>query len=68
MKRQYRLELRRLLSARRRVGIQGRRHLAAVCRRIKGLRRELERAARADKRAVGRIDRRVAILEGRISS
>ena len=68
MKKQYRLELRRLMAARRRVGIQGRRHLAAVCRKIKGLRRELERAARADKKAVSRIDRRVAILEGRLSA
>jgi hypothetical protein len=68
MKRQYRLELRRLEKARRRVGCAGRLHLACVCRQIKKLRRELEWMARADKRAVGRIDRRVAILEGRLAS
>jgi hypothetical protein len=68
MKKQYRLELRRLMAARRRVGCAGRRHLAVVCRQIKKLRRELERMARADKKAVGRIDRRMAILEGRLSA
>ena len=60
--------MRRLKKARGRVGVEGRRHLACVCRQIKRLRRELERAARADKKAVSRIDRRVAILEGRIAS
>jgi hypothetical protein len=68
MNRQYRLELRRLKKARCAVGSAGRRHLAVVCRQIKKLRRELEWAARADKKAVSRIDRRVAILEGRLSA
>ena len=65
---QYRQELRQLARARRNITRDYTAQKQSCERQLKHLRLSLQRGRRASTRELTRIDRRIAILEGRLSS